>query len=421
MIGHSEQINGVKFMPDLKRLVSVSSDGCIFVWRLPPELTESMRGLLEEMGRLPFEAINGEINRNHGSIWSKTYRIADPAPISLEKALEEAVRSPGERVAKPKIKEELEPQVHKESPSIQTEVQTDRKDELSDFNSTITGLPDWIQAKMGRDISSSRESDHQPQPPSGRWAVNNDSLKPWISGRKGPCVQGEPVDYDKPSGEETLSVEDVEDNVDQEENPEYSAVSGTDPSVEPIDTEMEEGKTENEESLTSINPRVSLSSKYWSKSQLENISKMTMQICMQQQDLLNIKQDKMQENLTQESEETKESSSGTKEKEIMLDLPCIFPREISLTSGQQPNVASEEDFDDTSKEKKDDTLTQGIQERDEISLRREMLNTLKELLEATRQNGRLLMTLDSSIKKNTMVLQNLADLQREKLREEESC
>ncbi|XP_062607873.1 uncharacterized protein LOC134269681 [Saccostrea cucullata] len=182
---------------------------------------------------------------------------------------------------------------------------------------------------------------------------------------------------------------------------------------------MEEGKTENEESLTSINPRVSLSSKYWSKSQLENISKMTMQICMQQQDLLIIEQDRRQENLNQE---TKESSSGTNENESLSDPSGIFPQEISSTSGQQPNVASEEDLgDDIPKEKGDDTLTQGIQERDDISLRQEMVNTLKELLEATRQNGRLLMTLDSSIKKNTMVLQNLADLQREKLREEEGC
>ncbi|XP_061168980.1 mitogen-activated protein kinase-binding protein 1-like [Saccostrea echinata] len=75
MIGHSEQINGVKFMPDLKRLVSVSSDGCIFVWRLSPELTESMRGRLEEMGRLPYEAINTEINRwENFSCDSKLYR-----------------------------------------------------------------------------------------------------------------------------------------------------------------------------------------------------------------------------------------------------------------------------------------------------------------------------------------------------------
>lgn len=63
MFGHSELATGVKFMPDLKRLVSVSSDGCIFVWRLPPELTESMKGRLEEMGKLPMEAVNGDINR----------------------------------------------------------------------------------------------------------------------------------------------------------------------------------------------------------------------------------------------------------------------------------------------------------------------------------------------------------------------
>ncbi|XP_062619932.1 WD repeat-containing protein 62-like [Saccostrea cucullata] len=151
MIGHSEQINGVKFMPDLKRLVSVSSDGCIFLWRLPPELTESMRGLLEELGRLPFEAIKGEINRNQGSSWSRTYRIADPAPLSLEKALEEAVRSPGKQMDTAKIQEELEPQVHEESPSIQTEVQAPRKEELPDFNSTITGLPGWIQAKVRKE------------------------------------------------------------------------------------------------------------------------------------------------------------------------------------------------------------------------------------------------------------------------------
>lgn len=69
MFGHSELATGVKFMPDLKRLVSVSSDGCIFVWRLPPELTESMKGRLEEMGKLPMEAVNGDINRWVGGVW----------------------------------------------------------------------------------------------------------------------------------------------------------------------------------------------------------------------------------------------------------------------------------------------------------------------------------------------------------------
>uniref|UniRef100_A0A3P8UIG2 Mitogen-activated protein kinase-binding protein 1-like n=1 Tax=Cynoglossus semilaevis TaxID=244447 RepID=A0A3P8UIG2_CYNSE len=43
MIGHSEVVTGMKFTNDCKRLISVSGDSCIFVWRLAPELTMSMR------------------------------------------------------------------------------------------------------------------------------------------------------------------------------------------------------------------------------------------------------------------------------------------------------------------------------------------------------------------------------------------
>jgi hypothetical protein len=40
--GHSELVTGVRFSPDGRRLVSVGGDGCIFVWRLPPEMTQVM-------------------------------------------------------------------------------------------------------------------------------------------------------------------------------------------------------------------------------------------------------------------------------------------------------------------------------------------------------------------------------------------
>lgn len=33
MYGHSELVTGLKFTPDGKHLISVSGDGCIFVWR----------------------------------------------------------------------------------------------------------------------------------------------------------------------------------------------------------------------------------------------------------------------------------------------------------------------------------------------------------------------------------------------------
>ena len=35
-------ILGVSFTSDFKRLITVSGDGCIFIWRLSPELTRTM-------------------------------------------------------------------------------------------------------------------------------------------------------------------------------------------------------------------------------------------------------------------------------------------------------------------------------------------------------------------------------------------
>ncbi|KAL7062235.1 hypothetical protein AAHC03_01113 [Spirometra sp. Aus1] len=42
LFGHSELISGLLFLPDLRHLVSISSDSCIFVWRLSTEMTALM-------------------------------------------------------------------------------------------------------------------------------------------------------------------------------------------------------------------------------------------------------------------------------------------------------------------------------------------------------------------------------------------
>jgi WD40 repeat protein len=42
MFGHSELVTGLKFTNDCKHLVSVSGDGCIFIWRLPQTMTSNM-------------------------------------------------------------------------------------------------------------------------------------------------------------------------------------------------------------------------------------------------------------------------------------------------------------------------------------------------------------------------------------------
>ncbi|XP_074547838.1 mitogen-activated protein kinase-binding protein 1 isoform X2 [Halichoeres trimaculatus] len=50
MFGHSEIVTGLKFSNDCRHLITVSGDSCIFIWRLPPELTIRMRQRLAHLG-----------------------------------------------------------------------------------------------------------------------------------------------------------------------------------------------------------------------------------------------------------------------------------------------------------------------------------------------------------------------------------
>ncbi|XP_061405980.1 LOW QUALITY PROTEIN: mitogen-activated protein kinase-binding protein 1-like [Lethenteron reissneri] len=53
MFGHSEIVTGMKFSNNCSHFISVSADSCVFVWRLNPELTESMRQRQLELHKLP--------------------------------------------------------------------------------------------------------------------------------------------------------------------------------------------------------------------------------------------------------------------------------------------------------------------------------------------------------------------------------
>lgn len=44
--GHGEAITAVKFTPDCRRLISASSDGCVFVWRLSEEIQHAIKSRL---------------------------------------------------------------------------------------------------------------------------------------------------------------------------------------------------------------------------------------------------------------------------------------------------------------------------------------------------------------------------------------
>ncbi len=54
--GHSELVTGLGFTPDCKHLISVSGDGCIFVWRLPVDMVHTMQARLAATAANPNNA-----------------------------------------------------------------------------------------------------------------------------------------------------------------------------------------------------------------------------------------------------------------------------------------------------------------------------------------------------------------------------
>ncbi|ANM65506.1 putative transcription factor WD40-like family [Arabidopsis thaliana] len=50
--GHGEAVTGVIFLPDCKHIISVASDGCIFVWKLPLRMATRIIRAVNENGRL---------------------------------------------------------------------------------------------------------------------------------------------------------------------------------------------------------------------------------------------------------------------------------------------------------------------------------------------------------------------------------
>ncbi|KAK1793366.1 hypothetical protein P4O66_011739 [Electrophorus voltai] len=71
MFGHSEIVTGMKFTNDCKHLISVSGDSCIFVWRLNPELTISMRQRLSDLKQKNRPVQNNPPNR-HNTVSTRT-------------------------------------------------------------------------------------------------------------------------------------------------------------------------------------------------------------------------------------------------------------------------------------------------------------------------------------------------------------
>ncbi|XP_049595805.1 mitogen-activated protein kinase-binding protein 1 isoform X4 [Syngnathus scovelli] len=80
MFGHSEVVTGLKFSSDCTRLISVSGDSCIFVWRLSLGLTLRMRQRLDDL-RLPSQ---GPASSHQApQQWTRKAREARPPGVVI--------------------------------------------------------------------------------------------------------------------------------------------------------------------------------------------------------------------------------------------------------------------------------------------------------------------------------------------------
>ena len=81
----SELVTGIKFTNDCKHLISVSGDGCIFLWALPWGLTHNMKERLAEMG----QAKRRE-EQQYNMVRRGTYVVPPNLPLAVRSQLNAA-------------------------------------------------------------------------------------------------------------------------------------------------------------------------------------------------------------------------------------------------------------------------------------------------------------------------------------------
>ncbi|CAC5379320.1 MAPKBP1 [Mytilus coruscus] len=168
MIGHAEFITSIKFTNNLKHLISVSADGCIFVWRLPPEMTNMMQNRLQDLGNMYQEAEVASNNNNN-----ETAKPSIPVPVESE------FKTPS------KILAELNEynQKQQQQPTKQHPDQQKAKAPL-DYRFSIGQLPKWAKNKFGNEKSKSPEQTSGQ--PKGKWAERSEqkTILAQIDGKK---------------------------------------------------------------------------------------------------------------------------------------------------------------------------------------------------------------------------------------------
>ncbi|XP_025105173.1 mitogen-activated protein kinase-binding protein 1-like isoform X6 [Pomacea canaliculata] len=174
--GHSEIVTGLRFTNDLKHLISVSADGCVFVWRLPSGMTKTMRHRMEELGQMPQNTESLSDLRREATL--------TPNPVFLDTTFHSPHHFPvqKENISPSRILAAMD--LPNQLPSHPPNNQSTPVGKGIDLNSTqqspmdyrfsVGSLPNWAKAKFGDGSGNETDGGPDAQQPKGRWAQRFD-------------------------------------------------------------------------------------------------------------------------------------------------------------------------------------------------------------------------------------------------------
>ncbi|EFJ35066.1 hypothetical protein SELMODRAFT_404876 [Selaginella moellendorffii] len=130
--GHAEVITGMSWLPDCKHLISVSGDSCIFIWKLPPIMSRTMRRKLISQAE------------------------AQPPPRYLKSALKRSqigrLRTSKTSLIRLSLVDSAQ-----ENPALAT-------NEEPSFKFSVSKLPSWAQSKVEEENSESSKRTNADNP-----------------------------------------------------------------------------------------------------------------------------------------------------------------------------------------------------------------------------------------------------------------
>ncbi|KAM7282388.1 WD repeat-containing protein 62 isoform X1 [Ixodes scapularis] len=159
MFGHSELVTGLKFTEDGRHLISVSGDGCIFMWRLPENVTQAI------------------VSRRTGVPLPTSWQEARKSAIAVTKPLPAADKEEVESALPPPL-------------ASRVDAKEDHGERSPEYKFSMGPLPMWAKRQMmemnnnGPSNSSAANQNGQPPVPQprGRWAQRIDAARSIFEG-----------------------------------------------------------------------------------------------------------------------------------------------------------------------------------------------------------------------------------------------